>query len=473
MSNIQSIYASKQNINYNNTYNNTFSNNLILKDLPPLPVSFSPEQEVTKNNVIHALNYLSEIDEPKIIYQIVHSIRKYSEYESDYDRSFLNEVNFLVNFLYQNDINFKVQFEILWILTNISSTEHAQIVVDTGVCSKIVSLMKSPNEDVREQSLWCLGNIVADNNDFLNHVLNIPDSINNLLLNIIYASSIRLRQNALWALNNFCYKINNLDMKTIKSIIPVIARVILTNDIESIRYALSILLNITHKNNDCIEIVLNTGIVDRLIYLTNDCSTSYYKTVIKIIGNFVAGTEKQTQVIVNNGIIDILEKVLDSKDNDLITTGSWNISNLTATENNHIELLMRNEILLDKSMHFLSEQDKPISVKYEVLCTVFNIVVNKNIVYIRQLILYGLIPSIFKIYDDEKETKNINILEQILNIINVLLQNRNQINCVYLEILKEFEENNIYQLLKNISKSKYNNIREKALNILEREFGLD
>ena len=96
------------------------------------------------------------------------------------------------------------------ILTNISSTEHARIVVDTGVCSKIVSLMKSPNEDVREQSLWCLGNIVADNNDFLNHVLNIPDSINNLLLNIIYASSIRLRQNALWALNNFCYKINNL-----------------------------------------------------------------------------------------------------------------------------------------------------------------------------------------------------------------------------------------------------------------------
>ena len=276
MSNIQSIYASKQNINYNNTYNNTFSNNLILKDLPPLPVSFSPEQEVTKNNVIHALNYLSEIDEPKIIYQIVHSIRKYSEYESDYDRSFLNEVNFLVNFLYQNDINFKVQFEILWILTNISSTEHAQIVVDTGVCSKIVSLMKSPNEDVREQSLWCLGNIVADNNDFLNHVLNIPDSINNLLLNIIYASSIRLRQNALWALNNFCYKINNLDMKTIKSIIPVIARVILTNDIESIRYALSILLNITHKNNDCIEIVLNTGIVDRLIYLTNEVIPNFF-----------------------------------------------------------------------------------------------------------------------------------------------------------------------------------------------------
>ena len=25
--------------------------------------------------------------------------------------------------------------------------------------------MKSPNEDVREQSLWCLGNIVADNNE--------------------------------------------------------------------------------------------------------------------------------------------------------------------------------------------------------------------------------------------------------------------------------------------------------------------
>ena len=57
-----------------------------------------------------------------------------------------------------------LQLEAAWCLTNIVSgtTEHVQHVLDQGGLEPLVGLLASPNEEVREQALWALGNIAGD-----------------------------------------------------------------------------------------------------------------------------------------------------------------------------------------------------------------------------------------------------------------------------------------------------------------------
>ena len=62
-------------------------------------------------------------------------------------------------------------FEAAWALTNIASTHRTRDVVEGGAIAPLIALMRHRIPDVREQAVWCLGNIAGDCSEFRDEVL--------------------------------------------------------------------------------------------------------------------------------------------------------------------------------------------------------------------------------------------------------------------------------------------------------------
>lgn len=134
-----------------------------------------------------------------------------------------NVMDVLVAFLGRNG-NPELQFEAAWALTNIASTDFTRVVVEFGATPLLVELLRSPNEDVREQCIWCLGNIAGDCAELRDAVLR-SNALEPLLLNIAHPHSPSMLRNAVWSLSNFCRGKPQPALDLVKPAVPALAHV--------------------------------------------------------------------------------------------------------------------------------------------------------------------------------------------------------------------------------------------------------
>jgi hypothetical protein len=84
---------------------------------------------------------------------------------------------YLVAFLTNNEYPM-LQFEAAWALTNIASTSRTKDVANCeNAVPSLVKLLYSPSGNVREQAIWCIGNIAGESVAFRDGILREPGLI--------------------------------------------------------------------------------------------------------------------------------------------------------------------------------------------------------------------------------------------------------------------------------------------------------
>jgi hypothetical protein len=176
------------------------------------------------------------------------------------------------------------------------------VVIAHGAVPIFVQLLTSPNDDVREQAVWALGNIAGDSPECRDLVLG-HHVLPPLLEQLNPQSKMSMLRNATWTLSNMCRGKPPPAWHIVAPALPVLAQLASSSDDEVLADACWALSYLCDGSKDKIQAVLDTGICGRIVQLMGHQSVKVQTPALRIVGNVVTGDEGQTQCAINCGVL--------------------------------------------------------------------------------------------------------------------------------------------------------------------------
>jgi hypothetical protein len=324
-------------------------------------------------------------------------------------------IRFLKNHQYPN-----LQFEAAWAVTNIASgtSKHTKVVIDYGAIPIFVSLLHAPNEEVREQAVWALGNIAGDSPDFRDDVLK-SNAMKPLIDLCTSTAKLTLLRNITWTLANFCRGKPQPDFEAIRPALGVLANLLYYKDDEILAdacWALSYISDDNTHHNKKIQAVITTGITKRLVTLLGHESNNVKTPALRTVGNIVTGDDLQTAAILSCNVLPYLLDLLSNTKKGIRKETCWTLSNITAGSQDQIQMCIQANIF---PMLIKTLRNAEFDVQKEAAWAISNATSGGSDEQLKYLVEQSVIPPLCNLFSCQDPKIVMVAMEGIENILRV------------------------------------------------------
>jgi len=366
--------------------------------------------------------------------------------------------------LLQKESHPNTQFEAAWALTNIASgsNDQTKCVVDHGAVPIFVSLLQSPNDSVREQAVWALGNIAGDSPACRDLVLS-AGALDPLLREAQNEDKIVMQRNATWTLSNFCRGKPPPPMAAIAGCLGTLSSLIhhKQNDVEVLTDACWALSYFCDGDPERIQAVLDVGIANRIVKLLEHVSPLVQTPALRVLGNIVTGDDNQTQIVIASGALENLRKLLTHHKKGIRKEASWTISNITAGNRSQIQSVIESGIFKPLVKMLGSSE---FEVKKEVCWAISNATSGGSDQQIMDIVDAGAIAPLVEMLNCPDQKIASVSLEALQNILKVgaTKPDANGNNAY----MSQIEEANGFDILERLQQEGTDDIYAKAMAVM-------
>ena len=351
----------------------------------------------------------------------------------------LNILPLLVNLL---DYNFyrtddkniikNTMLEAAWALTNICTGTHEQTrkVVEIGASAKLVEMLKMQDDDIVDQSVWCLGNISGDCEEFRDILLNL--NIVEIILDKL--KEYEYRQDKMKIFRNLMWLAGNLnrgrhpppDRRYMSMFLSIYERYVGLVDKEVVNSCFWGISYICDSDEELTNAFLNSNIYKKLVELittfeNNEIAMFSMAPIIRTLGNIVSEGNEQTEFVIQSGAINnlcrIFYSVKERKAPRIRKEICWLISNITAGPNEHVQFISSRDSFIDLLIDAMSNYE--VFVRKEAVYAIYNITFNSETGLVRELMDKNICLGIKKCIN--ACNTNTEIVLQLLDVCKNLL----------------------------------------------------
>ncbi|CAG0908495.1 unnamed protein product, partial [Darwinula stevensoni] len=275
----------------------------------------------------------------------------------------------------EDDENPDTQYEALWALTNVAggSSTQTRALVDEGALPHFVRLLKSPHQQIQEQSAWAVGNIIGDGPEL--RQLGIESGAIEPLVALYKSDApITTLRTLAWTLSNL-FRRPPYPPAVVDRALPVTKSLMDSSDEEVLLESLWGLTYFTDTAPDNIQKVVDSGVIPRVVALIPHDNPKISSTAVRLAGNIASGSAEQTQALLSSSLLSQVLPVLDERrtNRSLRKCIHWMLSNVAAGTQEQIQSLLDSGIL-PLVAEDLKDPDQPGFVKKEALWVVSNMV---------------------------------------------------------------------------------------------------
>ncbi|CAI9093290.1 OLC1v1028759C1 [Oldenlandia corymbosa var. corymbosa] len=202
----------------------------------------------------------------------------------------------------------KHQFGGAWVFaTMVSGTsEHVKLVVnDDYAVQRLIELLSSPYDDVRELAVLTLGNIAGD--EVYHDAILMKDALGPLLKLFCRKAQLSILRIASFTLFNFCRRKPKSD---VLPAFPVLMKLVFVGDKYVRTYACWALSFISDGSEDIIKDLVRNGIYLQLLKLLKDPSADVQIPALRAVRNIARGDDSQRQCLIDGGLLHCLRALL-------------------------------------------------------------------------------------------------------------------------------------------------------------------